>query len=401
MTEKTRQERIRERFQPKECVYKGLPVESRLCDSCNYKRSVIVYTCKIHGVCSTNNQLPGVMTCNGCSNKKTEDIITLQLPGSKSINIDPSNTTDNHIPTPQTSNQPTIEPLSNTLKMHSLRATLPTIYPRDIQWAYGITTIPQRVKDLLPLTIKSLANAGFDYPTLFIDGMRLVDLQSLQSRFSLPLTNRFPRVGAYANWLLSASELLARNPQADRFAIFQDDIITYKNLKKYLESIPYPETVMSGNYRSKMPGYWNLYSSQENETIILNKQLGWYGGATSYVSKGKPITFKNQQGMISPKRNQQRGIGALALVFSRESLKLLLSQPYMWQKLTSNFNREKNIDGAIALAMNPLGIRELIHSPSLVEHTGEVSYANPNGSQYKRTKTFKGEEFDAMNFLKF
>src|SRR6476659_1860086 len=41
-----------------------------------------------------------------------------------------------------------------------------------MNWSYGITTVATRGQSLLPQTMKSLANAGFDKPAIFLDGLQ-------------------------------------------------------------------------------------------------------------------------------------------------------------------------------------------------------------------------------------
>jgi hypothetical protein len=40
----------------------------------------------------------------------------------------------------------------------------------ELTWSYGITTVPKRQNSLLQRTVKSLGEAGFDHPHLFVDG---------------------------------------------------------------------------------------------------------------------------------------------------------------------------------------------------------------------------------------
>jgi hypothetical protein len=122
-----------------------------------------------------------------------------------------------------------------------------------ITWAYGVTTIPLRRTDYLPKTLESLARAGFDRPRLFVDGsqsdVRYRDFGELETTF------HYPAVRLYGNWILALWELFLRNPGAQRYALFQDDLLACTNLRQYLERVPYP----------KGGGYLNLFSSPANE----------------------------------------------------------------------------------------------------------------------------------------
>ena len=42
---------------------------------------------------------------------------------------------------------------------------------RPSRWAYGVTTVPSRRDNLLPITLGSLRKAGFDKPRLARDAM--------------------------------------------------------------------------------------------------------------------------------------------------------------------------------------------------------------------------------------
>ena len=127
------------------------------------------------------------------------------------------------------------------------------ISPKKIQkdtstltWAYGITTVPQRADQLFPRTVQSLKDAGFDTPHLFIDNC--AD-PSIYDKYDLNYTCHSTKVGLFGNWGTAIWELYTSNPHADRYAIFQDDFVTYQNLRAYLEKQEYPKD-----------GYCNLYT---------------------------------------------------------------------------------------------------------------------------------------------
>ena len=118
-----------------------------------------------------------------------------------------------------------------------------------MNWAYGVTTVPRRRDDLLPRTLASLRAAGWDSPRLFVDGDD--DTVSWSREFGLPVTARKPLVRVTGNWLLGMVELYVRDPHADRYAIFQDDVVFCRNARAYLDSVPAPER-----------GYMNLHVSK-------------------------------------------------------------------------------------------------------------------------------------------
>lgn len=229
-------------------------------------------------------------------------------------------------------------------------------------WEYGVTTVPIRKLELLPRTLKSLAEAGFDKPRLFVDGS---DNPNDYKEFELLVTVRYPKVRTAANWLLSMWELYTRNPVAERYAIFQDDIICVKNLKKFLEISKYPDEA-----------YLNLHTAPSNQDFAVKEKVtqGWY------VSN-------------------QLGKGALALVFSNEALRGLLAHQYFVDRFQSVDRGHRAVDGGIVETMKRVGKgwKEYVHTPCLVQHTGEISsMGNP---KIAISTSFPGESFDALNLL--
>lgn len=236
--------------------------------------------------------------------------------------------------------------------------------PKEIQWAYGVTTVPSRRTTLLPGTLTSLAYAGFPTPRLFIDGCDLsTGCLADYAQFNLPVTARqSPNVRTVGNWILALWELYLRDPQADRYAIFQDDFVTYRNLRQYLEASPYPTL-----------GYWNLYTFPSNQQLVGDQQqAGW-------------------------SRSNQKGFGAVGLVFDRATVTALLSSPVLINRPQDPAKGHRLIDMCIAEALRNLGYTEFIHNPSLTQHTG-IRSSMGNG-KHPLAPSFRGEEFDALSML--
>jgi len=231
-----------------------------------------------------------------------------------------------------------------------------------IVWAYGVTTVPKRFNDPLPRTLASLKKAGFDNPRLFIDG----SLECLQEEADgCPRVLRSPSIKAYGNWILSLWELYVRQPNCDRYALFQDDIVLYPNLRHYLETFQYPQL-----------GYWNLitYPSNSNDPT-WDQGIGWQAAP------------------------RQKGKGAQALVFDNATVKLLLQQKRIVDKPSwAGPRKHKSIDGVVSDALHgDCGYLEYVHNPSLVQHTGAISVmGNPPQPD---APTFKGEDFNALDLL--
>lgn len=245
-----------------------------------------------------------------------------------------------------------------------------------MNWACGVTTIPSRMTTLLPGTLASLKEGGFDNLRLFIDGQP----SELLSRILIDQVSiRIGNVGVYGNWLLGIIELYLRNPYADRYAMFQDDVICYKNLRQFLEQSPYPDK-----------GYLNLYTYLDNEY-----QRGWDHTKDIPTNAIRPGGW-SEAGWIN--RKEQSGRGALALVFSKQALLTLLTSPHTIERVQSPTRGHKYVDGGVCGAMNKAGWKEYVHLPTLVEHTGWDKSSIGN-DPYVRAQTWRGEQFDALSLL--
>ena len=226
-----------------------------------------------------------------------------------------------------------------------------------LKWAYGVTTVPSRLNNgLLEGTLTSLRKAGFDFPRLFVDGA-----SNGFERFNLPVTYRADTIRTAGNWTLSLMELYIREPLADRYAVFQDDFVTYSGLREYLESIEYPAR-----------GYWNLYTFPHNQPEQLAVR----------IEDGKrthPDLDPNQRGFY---RSDQYGKGAVALVFDLNAVTTLLSSQHLVQRVKDPIRGHRCIDGGIVEALKQAGYTEYVHNPSLVQHTGLTSsMGNPTHAQ--------------------
>ncbi len=236
-----------------------------------------------------------------------------------------------------------------------------------MQWSYGIITIHNRLETLLPRTINSLRRAGFSQPRLFIDDC---NDPSIYSHFGLETVCHYPRIKIMGNWWLALIELYYRNPEADRYVIFQDDIITYHNLRIYLEHAQMPED-----------GYLNLYTMPRNQQRCPYKHTGWF-------------------------MSDQLGKGALALVFTRLMVISLITNS-VWASRPQSPDRGYNsIDGGIADALtirNGGQFKEYCHNPSLVEHIGDKLSSireEPCPDWMAKAAIFFGEDFNALELLK-
>lgn len=229
-----------------------------------------------------------------------------------------------------------------------------------MKWAYGLCTVPERRNTLLIQTLESLRIAGFDSPRLFIDGDSHDPNEWAKQFPNFGSTIRSPRIRAYGNWILGLAELWIRNPEAERFAMFQDDFVTVRNLREYLTRCPYPEK-----------GYQNLYTFPSNQTLA--KTEGWYP-------------------------SNQFGRGAVALVFDRAATMALLQSQEMVERVQDAQRGFKAIDGGVVHALKKKGIREYVHNPSLVQHTGLVSAIG--NKKHPLATSFRGEGWDCLEMLR-
>ncbi len=227
-----------------------------------------------------------------------------------------------------------------------------------MKWAYGITTVPSRIDELFPRTLESLKLAGFDTPWIYVDG---AENDEAYKQFELNVTVRNPTIRTHGNWVLSLYEMYIRTPDADRYCMFQDDFVTYPNLREYLETCEYPDN-----------GYWNLYTFPENLRLCPAGYEGWY-------------------------RSNQRGRGAVALVMSLDAVTTLIGHDHMIQRPKDSKRGHKAVDGGIVTAFKKAGWREYVHNPSLVQHTGIIS--SMSNKRHALADSFRGEEFDALELL--
>tara|TARA_R110002020_G_scaffold376130_3_gene587321 strand:+ start:39500 stop:41194 length:1695 start_codon:yes stop_codon:yes gene_type:complete len=229
-----------------------------------------------------------------------------------------------------------------------------------MKWSYGITTVPERLETTFPRTHRSLKLAGFTTPHLFVDNCDDHDLYS--SFNSSGITTHSPAIRTVGNWVAALWELYIKNPDADRYAIFQDDCVVSLSLRKYLEACPYVTN-----------SYLNLYTFPDNQELCPKNHKGWY-------------------------KSNQKGLGAVALVFENRSAVSILKSPKIIDKPKSD-RGYKNIDGAISDSANSIGMVELVHNPSLVQHIGETTTIKGN-KKHPVAESFRGEDFDLLSLKK-
>lgn len=212
-----------------------------------------------------------------------------------------------------------------------------------MEWACGVTTVPERIQNgLTESTLSSLQLGGVYYPRLFIDGP--VDWPTWKNE---PSTIRPEPVGIHANWVMAMMELYFRYPDADRYVIFQDDIFVASGLRDYLEDYRIPEHV-----------YLNLFTSPKN-------------------------TKANAKGFYPAKH---RCHGAYALVFPWEAMRVLMSTRSLL-RFRPGHRKGNGIDIVVAMAMKQRKFRPFVHNPSLVSLADAESTIGHR--KYPNATTFK------------
>lgn len=302
--------RVLERAAHLECKYLGAETGRMVrCPTCTGEVNLKTLACEVHGECTVGRKADGTACCVGCPQKE--------------------------------------------------------VGVRKLSWECGVTTVPERFGELLPKTLASIEAAGFPKPRLFVDG----GAEDYSGLAGYSVTERMPKVKTFANWYLGLLELYLRNPKADRYAMFQDDVSLCRNVRGYLESVPWqPNT------------YLNLYTTDENVSVC-------------------------PKGVLGPFRSKQRGRGALALVFDREGVQALLSAPVMVKRPMDPVRAHRSLDGAIIDSLGPLGWSEMCVMPSLARHTGNRSVMHPglvwgDGEPDRRTDSYRGEGFDCLELVK-
>lgn len=227
-----------------------------------------------------------------------------------------------------------------------------------MEWAIGVTTVPERACVSLPITLESLERGGFTSLRLFVDGS---EDSSRYRHFGLEVTCRWPKVRGFGNWWLGLWELYIRQPRADLYAMFQDDILCCRNVKQYLETKPLP--------------------------------ANGYGSMCLYPQNYRTQNPRNQWVLATG-----NGLGAQGLLFTRDGMLALIgAKNNNILHKPSHSNGHQNIDGAIVDTLSDAGWKEYVHAPSLICHIGEESVMNH--PRQPDTAEFLGEDFDAMSLL--
>jgi hypothetical protein len=195
----------------------------------------------------------------------------------------------------------------------------------------AITTAPRKI-DTLGLTISSLRAAGFDCHIRVVaePGTNLAGIRG-------SVLQHEAKLGCLKNWDFTLKSLVD-TASTDFVAIFQDDI----------EFKMRSAAALNAALEKPLPvefGFFNLYTPQCHREFCPN--FGWNFGKTDWHM-----------------------IGALALVFSKESARVLLGND-KYQEHVKSYAKNEQIDGIVGLVMSHELRRSCLwYNPSLCRHIG-------------------------------
>lgn len=322
-----------------DCVHLGNPTGELVACTEGCSGMLKVFACAVHGGCTIARHGLGVKAkCETCPDR---------------------------VPITQAPPPPIRKPLKNM---------------RRLNCAYGVTTCKARLHDLLPITLRSLAQAGFDKPRLFVDGVTHAEADKLERQHGTPVTSRATTpLKTFGNWFLALWELLIREPACEYYAIFQDDIVACRDLRAYLDNVQWPDK-----------GYLNLYTFPMNQALAPC-------AASGRVGYGFYQAKEYERGPDYHGKKGQTGLGAVALCFTRDAVIDLLSSRHAVERPLSVAWSTAKVDGCIVTSMNKAGWREYVHDPSLVQHMGK--HSTMGNQRHPDAPSFKGETWSALEMI--
>jgi hypothetical protein len=245
-----------------------------------------------------------------------------------------------------------------------------------ITWQCGVTTVLSR-QDLLVRTLVSIRDARFPKPDIFVDGVPGGEAYFVSPDLCERVHYRTHNIKTYSHWLLTLIEMYLRNSRATYYVMFQDDLVLCKGVREYLETFVYPND-----------GYLNLYTALGNDRITV-------------TSGGERVSTKKEYKYDGWHDSNQLGQGGLCFVFDNKSVVDMLATRHVYERMWDVQRRHRYMDGAVVTAMASIGRREIIHVPSLVQHTGHVSSMGNNWtSGDDQATTFRGESWNCLELIK-
>lgn len=266
--------------------------------------------------------------------------------------------------------------LSSNAKYNKARmATESCPHPRGAKWgppkkwAIGVTTAPRKTATL-ERTLASLAAAGFDSPHLFADGYT----PSVDADHYSLLTTHKNKIGGWPNFLLALTELTVRQPQADYFAVIQDDVVFSANLRAWLEWQQLPPG--AGVYSVFTPA---CYSRNRAGWFAVREGFGQAAAQTFVFPRERAFQFLSDPFVNNYRRNPPQP-----------------RSPGKW-----NLDGTHHIDGVVGEWCKRNKLATYFHAPSLAQHVGHDSAMYPGRDRSKKSRRiyadrFLGERFDLL-----
>jgi len=201
--------------------------------------------------------------------------------------------------------------------------------PSKLVWAVGLLTAP-RPEPTIRRTLKSLQEAGFESVHIFAEPGSWIP----EEFCGLPVTVHGQVLGNLGNFFSSLVSLYMASPQADCFAVFQDDIEAARGLRPWCDREFWPADT----------GIVSLFTSR----VYSADAVGWRVLKLGFF----------------------RTYGAQALVFRRDVLEEFLTDG---RALESRKSQLEGDDAVVGEWATRAGIGIAYHTPSLVQHIGAAA----------------------------
>ncbi len=198
-----------------------------------------------------------------------------------------------------------------------------------LRWAVGLLTAPRPNPTILR-TLRSLEAAGFDSIHVFAEPGSWIPGEFAD----LPVTVHGQTLGNLGNFYTSLVALYMIQPEADCYALFQDDIEAAQGLREWCDHQFWPNDT----------GLVSLFTPR----AYGSEKAGW-----QLLTLGLSRTF-----------------GAQAFVFRRDILKEFLTDGASLEHRQTRVHGDDAVVGEWAICR---GIGIAYHHPSPVQHIGEVS----------------------------
>jgi hypothetical protein len=290
-----------------DCIHRGKEVRRVECATCaGGKTKIKVFSCAIHGECALA-RVDGVRGCSGCRDRQAA------ASGSQESAIGPR------------------------------------------KWFVAMTTAPRRVPTL-GRTIASLAAAGWGYPLVFAEPG--IDAGDIPERCYWRENEE--KLGGWRNFInavrgaLEAAEASGTDDGEAALLIVQDDVVFARNVRPYLESIPWPTDAAA----------LSIYCPK----TYRQKARGFHRAKTRHL------------------------ISALTFILTPAKARLLLGSTF------AASSRNAGVDTQFGKwAVSHGGV--YFHSPSLAQHVGDSSTLHPGTGNrgHRRAADFIGEDAEAKS----